>query len=377
MGNPNTLQSIMTKHLPGYMEKHPLDGHRQAVCRHIKNCRTEAMGGLQMECNHCHDRPIFYYACRDRHCPHCQRKSTLEWRDKQLESLLPVTYYHLVFTLPHELNGWVQLHPNLIYRLLFKVAWKTLKAFGADPKRLNGQLGMTAVPRTWGQNLSRHVHLHCLVPGGVIMANGNWNRAKSQHLFPIRALSRHYRGSMVSALRACANKDELHRVDSSDSISHTLNRLMSKEWVVYCKNCLNLAGTVVNYLARYTHRIAISNQRILSAKGQQITFRLKDYADEGRNKSLTLEVDEFIRRYLMHVVPKGLMRVRHYGYLANCCRKKRLKQIRSALASSEKMVSTSDVAEDLDGLKSYPCQKCQKGRLWVVKELKPLQIGYG
>ncbi len=381
MATANTLQAIMEEHLPTYLERHPLDVHRQAVCRHIKNCRTEAMGGLQMQCNHCGDRPIFYYACRDRHCPHCQMKDTLAWRDKQLESLLPVTYYHLVFTLPHTLNGWMQLHPSVIYRLLFKVVWKTLKAFGADPKRLNGQLGMTAVLHTWGQNLSQHVHLHCLVPGGVIMANGEWNPAKSQHLFPVRALSRHYRGSMVSALRESATNGALHRLSDAEAVDEKLDLLMGQEWVVYCKSCINLAETVVGYLARYTHRIAISNYRIARVDHDEVTISVKDYRDAGQNKPLMLDVGEFIRRYLMHIVPKGLMRVRHYGYLANCCRKKRVGQIREVLdrrsERGEEVVNGDAMDESYRVHKADICRKCKTGLLWVVSEIKPRRCGYG
>ncbi len=383
----NTLQTIMRKHLPDYITTHRVDVHKQTVCRHIKNCRSEVMGGLQMQCNHCGDRPIIYFACRDRHCPHCQMKETLEWRDKQLAALLPVTYYHVVFTLPHELNGWVQLHPSVVYRLLFKVVWKTLSTFGADPRRLNGKLGMTAVLHTWGKNLSRHVHLHCLVPGGALMANGQWKTARSTYLFPVRALSRHFRGGLVSEFRSSIKAGELSRLQDGKATDQTLSKLMDKEWVVYCKHCINLAETVVSYLSRYTHRIAVSEHRMIY-RDNQVMLIQKDYKDEGRLKGVTLGVEEFIRRYLMHIVPKGLMRVRHFGFLANCCRKKRLKQIREILDKpiQGECDETTDalpsqrpgqMKTDNEATQGYPCRECKEGLLWVVGKVKPRLMSYG
>lgn len=172
------------------------------VCSHIQTCRTAALGGLQLHCNHCDYELPQYHACRDRHCPRCQQRASRRWCEQQQAAVLPVTYYHLVFTLPHVLNPWVQLHPQVIYSLLFQSVWATLKAFSADSKRLGGELGMTGVLHTWGQNLSQHVHLHCLIPGGALSAQGQWRSAKSSYLFPVRALSRVFRGKMVSALRA-------------------------------------------------------------------------------------------------------------------------------------------------------------------------------
>ncbi|MCP3689347.1 MAG: transposase, partial [Gammaproteobacteria bacterium] len=202
----------------------------------------------------------------------CQYRATEQWRDKQRQSVLPVTYYHLVFTLPHELNGWVQLHPEIIYALLFKAVWKTLKAFGADKKRLNGKLGMTAVLHTWGQTLSQHVHLHCLIPGGAFGDNDQWHPAKSDYLFPVKALSRHYRGNLVSALRTSAKKNKLSRVTNPDEVDQKLNTLMQKDWVVYSKHCLNRTDSIIGYLAKYTHKIAISNQRIIDMNNDQVRF---------------------------------------------------------------------------------------------------------
>jgi len=201
MNRKNDLQQVLHQFLPGYCEKHTLSPRQAEICTHIRACRTEALGGVQLHCDHCDYEQPWYCACRDRHCPKCQWRATEAWCDKQCQSVLPVTYYHLVFTLPHDLNPWVQLHPEVIYHLLFKAVWATLKAFGADPKRLGGQLGMTAVLHTWGQQLWRHVHLHCLIPGGALDEAGQWHAARSNYLFPDRALSRHFRGRMASEQR--------------------------------------------------------------------------------------------------------------------------------------------------------------------------------
>src|SRR5699024_7975085 len=209
---------------------------------------------------------------------------------------LPVHYYHLVFTLPHELNGWVSLHPRIIYGLLFKVAWGTLDTFGHDPKRLGGQLGMSAVLHTWGQYLTRHVHLHCLVPGGALDDQGQWHAARSDYLFPVKALSRHFRGRMVSALRRAVQRGELHRVTRPGEVDAVLDSLMAKDWVVYTKACLNYTHTVVTYLARYTHRIAITNARLIDVDNRQVTFRVKDYRDHNRHKTVCLDGQTFVQR---------------------------------------------------------------------------------
>jgi hypothetical protein len=281
-----------------------------------------------------------------------------------------VSYYHLVFTLPHDLNGWVQLHPDIIDAQLFKSVWKTLKAFGADKKRLNGKLGMTAVLHTWGQNLSQYVHLHCLVPGGALTKDNHWNQAKSNYLFPVKAFSRHYRGNFVSALRQCANRGELDRVTHSGEVDRLLNQLMEKDWVVYTKHCLNRTDSIIGYLARYTHRIAISNQRLITTDNDQIQFSYKDY-NTDQHKVMALEPDEFIRRFLMHVLPNGLMRIRHYGILANRCRRTSLKIIRKILKTcvvEKKEESTSESSI------TYPRPKCRKGQLIPKHKITPTLI---
>jgi hypothetical protein len=364
MNNPATLQAALAR----FLDETGLDSHRRKVCGHLLACHTEAMGGSLLRCETCAEEQHWYHGCRDRHCPQCQSRATRRWALQQHKATLPVPYYHLVFTLPHTLNGWVQLHPEVIYRVLFHSAWQTLKRFAENPKRLGGQLGMSAVLHTWGQILIQHVHLHCLVPGGVLNDKGQWKAAKGNYLFPVKALSRHFRGTLVSALRQCIEIGELPRITRPDEIDEVLDKLMAQEWVVYTKHCLNRTETVIDYLARYTHRIAITNARILSVDHTGVLLRYKDYRDHDRHKTMQLAGDEFVRRYLLHVLPKGFTRIRHYGFLAGCCRKRRLAQIREALVVDQETTDKADPKRESQE-KAYHCPVCKVGVLQVIGEL--------
>jgi hypothetical protein len=283
--------------------------------------------------------------------------------------VLPVTYHHLVFTLPHALDGWVAVHPKAVYDLLFETVWATLSAFGADPKRLDGQLGMTAVLHTWGQTLVRHIHLHCLVPGGALGADGSWHPARSTYLFPVRALSRHFRGGFVSRLRQAFEDGRLPRIRDRAEVDRVLKALMATDWVVYSKPCLSHTETVVDYLGRYSHRIALADSRIRDFDGKSVELSYKDYRDGDRRKVMTLTGEELLRRFLLHVLPKNFMRVRHFGFLANRCRARRLAEIRTALdAPAPEVAKAPENASPFDG---YPCPLCRRGRLRVIAHLAP------
>lgn len=369
MGESATVQAALNQFLTDELRKR-LDGHRLKVCDHLQGCRTPVMGGMKLSCDSCGTDQYWYHGCRDRHCPQCQSRAVRQWAERQSASLLPVRYFHLVFTLPHELNGWVALHPEVIYRLLFAAAWGSLKAFGEHPRRLGGELGMTAVLHTWGQNLSRHVHLHCLIPGGALTEDGHWRQVQGSYLFPVKALSRRFRGRMVSLLRHAFEQDALHRVTRENEASRLLDNLMAKEWVVYARDCLNHSRSVVDYLARYTRRIAITNQRILSVDEESVSFRYRDYRT-GADGVLTLDGTEFIRRYLMHVLPRGLMRVRHYGYLCNRYRREKLARIKAVMGSEQAPSPAEQSNADPEECQ-WPCPVCSGGHLRVVGELAPV-----
>jgi predicted Zn-ribbon and HTH transcriptional regulator len=369
MNAPLHLQQIVGHFLPTYQQHHRLSAQQYKVSSAISACRTAALGGQFVQCEHCGFEQRRYHSCRNRHCPQCQQRATEQWCERQLQRVLPVDYFHLVFTLPHELNPWVRRYPQVLYALVFQCAWATLKTLGADPKRLNGELGMTAVLHTWGQNLSQHVHLHCLIPGGALSHDHTqWHPAKSTYLFPVKVLSRLYRGKLVSALREAHRQRRLPSL-TEDTVTATLDALMAKDWVVYSKATLHHATTVVKYLSRYTYKIAISEQRLIALDDTHVTFRWYDYRD-SQNKCLRLRGEEFIRRFLQHVLPGGFMRIRHYGFLANRCREHKLHRIRQCLISSTSRSAPTRAASTPSWVKDR-CPTCRAGTLHVRYEIAP------
>jgi len=376
MSESASMQTVLSRFLHDYQYHHRLSTAQHKVCRHIGLCRTDALGGQFVHCDQCDFSQRRYHSCRNRHCPQCQRQASVTWCDQQLRHVLPVSYYHVVFTLPHTLNAWVQLHPETLYRCLFASVWHTIKTFGQDPKRLDGEMGMTAVLHTWGQTVLQHVHLHCLIPGGALAANqSQWHPAKSNYLFPVSALSRHFRGTLVSALRQAWRAGELARLDAHQ-VRTQLNELMQCEWVVYCKAHLKKAQTIVNYLSRYTHKIAISDHRIKAIDETQVQFDYKDYRD-GKNKSMQLPAEEFIRRFLLHVLPPGFMRIRHYGFLSNRTRAQKLTLIRACLNQPSPSISANHSRGGKTSIpisSDCPCPKCHKGWLRVCYEIAPTRL---
>jgi len=374
-----SMQTILAAHLESYRQHHTLTPEQARTCHRIGICRTAALGGEEVRCTTCDFEQQRYHSCRNRHCPQCQRQASQAWCEARTAQLLPVHYFHLVFTLPHALNPWATLHPEVIYRLLFQSAWSTLKAFAQDPKRLDGELGMVAILHTWGQNLSRHIHLHCLVPGGAWSEEKQeWRSATSNYLFPVKALSRKFRGAMVSALRYSEQCGELKRIQDKRQFDQTLDQLMQTQWVVYTKANIQKPETIVAYLARYTHKIAISDHRLIDSDEEHVRFRYKDYRDHDKYKVMQLESNEFIRRFLQHVLPDGFMRIRHYGFLANRCRRQRLEEIGHALTTQvdddpatpgmDKTIE-KNIAPTIPS--TCPCPKCKQGRLIVIITLPP------
>jgi hypothetical protein len=341
-------------------------GHQ--VLNQIQACRTSLLGGRLLQCGQCHKHHLQYHSCRNRHCPRCGYQTSQDWITARMQDVLPVTYHHLVFTLPHLLNPWVTQYRETIYRLLFDSVWSTLKTFAADPRRLDGELGATLMLHTWGQTLTRHVHIHCLVPGGALQADGRWRPATSTYLFPVRALSRVYRGKMVSALRQA--REAFDQFDDAE-VDQILDELMAIDWVVYSKPVLTRTQTVIAYLARYTKRIGLSNTRLLKMDDEHVWFKYRDYRHDGKASVMKLKGEELLRRFLLHLLPKRFMRVRYYGYLANAHRRRKLVQIREALNQSVK------ATEDIEGTTEKPgykpiCRTCQQ--VMVLIRVFPQQL---
>jgi hypothetical protein len=290
----------------------------------LARCRTAALGGHIDSCGRCGYSRISYNSCRDRHCPKCQASKRAAWVEGRLEGILPVEYFHVVFTLPEELQPLVLQNQRLLYTLLFQAAAATLLRLAADPRRLGAELGFTAVLHTWGQNLLFHPHLHCVVTGGGLSLDGSrWVAARAGYLLPVKVLGRLFRGKFLAGVRAAHDAGQLklqgsvaHLLEPS-GFQRWLRPLYRCEWVVYAKPPFGGPEQVYRYLGRYTHRVAISNSRLLSMDDERVRFQYKDYADQSRTKVMTLSAEEFIRRFLLHVLPKGFVRIRHYGLLAS------------------------------------------------------------
>ena len=279
----------------------------------ISKCRTAALGGHIDACDGCGFFKIRYNSCRNRHCPTCGALKRETWIVRQEEKLLEVPYFHVVFTIPHELNQLCLQHPRLIYGLLFKTAWQTIQAFAKDPKYLGAKTGMTAVLHTWGQNLSLHPHLHCIIPGGGLTPAGKWKttRTNGKYLFPKYALRKVFRGKFMAALKNLAANEAIE-------LPYELKeKLYRKKWVVYAKRPFAKPENVIEYLGRYTHKTAISNYRLIEVDDHTVTFSYKVYKTGGTIKQMSLAVLEFTRRFALHILPHGFGRIRHFGILSS------------------------------------------------------------
>ncbi len=293
------------------------------VLQHIATCRTAALGGHVDQCDACgHQRPS-YNSCRDRHCPKCQASAQARWLDQRLARLLPVPYFHVVFTVPDELNRVLLRNQRRGYGLLFAAAAASLQELAADPRRLGAQLAITAILHTWGQSLRFHPHLHCVVSGGGLSLDGQrWIAGQESYFLPVRVLAKLFRGKCLAALDDAYQQGQLDLGGSCAELAAPAgwaawrDQLYRTDWVVYAKPPFGGPQVVFRYLGRYTHRVAISNHRLVDLTGDRVTFTVKDYADHGRRKKMTLSVEQFLRRFLLHVLPGGFVRIRHYGLVA-------------------------------------------------------------
>ncbi len=369
------MARVLQRFLPAYRQHYRLSPEQASVCQSIVQCQSEVLGGEYTQCSACgYGRPL-YHSCGNRHCPRCKQQASAQWESKQLDVLLPVTYYHLVFTLPHELNAWCQLHPKTLYSLLFNAVWQTLSQFACTHKRLQGQLGVTSVLHTWGQNLQQHIHLHCLIPGVALKADRHaFETTQSDYLYPVNALKKVFRGKMVSLIRAAYEQGKLFRITRTHGVSQVLDSLMAKRWSMYIKPYIENPQTVIKYLSRYTYRIAMSNYRLIKVDNNSVYFYWKDYADHHRKKVMKLSGIEFIRRFLMHVLPRGFMRIRHFGFLANCIRQRRIECLRRLFAlTGSRMEPVQTIKFPLAECEAFLCPSCHQGtmkRLYLISSIK-------
>jgi hypothetical protein len=377
------LADIFRAHGSAYRRTHALSRAQRRAMRAIETCRTAALGGHRETCDTCGAERLAYNSCRNRHCPKCQTLAKERWIEARRAELLPVEYFHVVFTLPHALNALAQGNPRVLYTLLFRTVAATLTTFARDPRHLGGELGGTAILHTWGQNLSQHLHLHCVVPGGALSPDGTrWIAAPPGFLFPVRALAQVFRGKYLAALQRAFTTGQLVFAGSVAGLAEPaafaawLADLRQHAWVVYAKRPFGGPTQVLEYLGRYTHRVALSNERLVSHADGVVHFRWKDYTDGARVKVMALEAEEFIRRFLLHVVPGGFVRIRHFGFLANRTRRAKLAQCRALLApplapAAAAIESVAALMLRLTGIDIERCPVCANGRLHVTEILPP------
>jgi len=377
------VADIFRAHGAAYRHAHALARAPRRAMQAIETCRTAALGGHRETCDTCGADRIAYNSCRNRHCPKCQTLAKERWLAARRADLLPVEYFHVVFTLPHALNALAQGNPRVVYTLLFRAVAATLTTFGRDPRHLGGDVGGTAILHTWGQNLSQHLHLHCVVTGGALTQDGaRWIAEPPGFLFPVRALARVFRGKYLAALQRTFTTGQLVFGGSLAGLAEPaafaawLADFRQHDWVVFAKRPFAGPTQVLEYLGRYTHRVAISNERLVSHTDGVVRFRWRDYADGDRVKIMTLAAEEFIRRFLLHVVPDGFVRIRHFGFLANRTRRTKLARCRALLTpppapAASAIESVAALMRRLTGIDIERCPRCQQGRLHVTEILAP------
>jgi hypothetical protein len=380
---PLDVADVFRRYGVAYRDAHGLTGGQRRVMRAIEACRTAALGGHLERCDACgHERPA-YDSCRNRHCPKCQALAKAAWLEARRAELLDTAeYFHVVFTVPDEIAAIVAQNKAVGYGILFRATAETLRTIAADPQHLGAALGFLAVLHSWGQTLLHHPHVHCVVPGGGLAPDGlRWIRCRPGFFLPVRVLSRLFRRLFLEQLQAAFARGRLHFAGTLEvlqgpaAFARYLAPLWQREWVVYAKPPFGGPAQVLEYLGRYTHRVAISNNRLLAIEAGQVRFRWKDYRHHDRQKTMTLEADEFIRRFLLHVLPTGFHRIRHYGFLGARVRREKLARCRQALAmppgppALTRRRDYRDVYEALTGVSLRLCPVCQHGQMRRVATL--------
>ena len=381
IGKPSLeVADILREHIGQYQKTFPLFPDHYKIVHNLLSCRTAELGGHIERCDHCGTERISYNSCRNRHCPKCQNIPRERWLDARKAELLPVSYYHSVFTLPHDLNPIILSNKKIMLNILFKAVSQTLLAFGENPKnRLGGKLGFIAILHTWDQHLNVHFHLHCLIPGGVLKTDESWKPCKRAYLFNVEALSQAFRGKFLDYMTKAYQDEKLKfpgitsPFERPERFKQLKESLYSKKWVVYIQKPIKRPEYVLEYLGRYTHRVAISNHRIVSLRDGMVTFKYKN-RDTKRIMSCTITAVEFIRRFLLHTLSKRFMRIRHFGFLSNRHKTDNIKKILKFLgrsAEGDKIIKQSieEMMFKLTGIDITLCPCCKKGKMRAVIEI--------
>ena len=378
------VQDIFERYGREYHRKHPMSSEQYKAMMDIINCRTAGLGGHVDECEECGYIQISYNSCRNRHCPKCQTFLKEKWIDARKEELLPVPYFHVVFTIPEELNMIAYQNQEKVYKILFDAVAGTLAELTADPEHLGAQIGFTSILHTWGQNLMHHPHIHCIVPSDGLTPEGKFKTGGKDFFIHVNILSRKFRGKFLWMLNKAYEAGVLKFYGSMLEYGHdqcfqnSLNSLRRKDWVVYCKETFNGPEAVIEYLGRYTHRVAISNNRILDIEDGHVTFKWKDYRD-NKIKVMTITAQEFIRRFLMHILPSGFMKIRYYGLMSNRNRNTKLKQCRRAAGYEHskaqfKGLHAAEIIKILTGKDVTVCPCCGEGKMRTRQIIAPMTM---
>lgn len=384
MGRAGTVEvaDIFRQYGHAYRQSHEMPLNQLRTMRAIEICRTQELGGHVDECDTCGAIRISYNSCRNRHCPKCQFLKKERWLEERKEDLLPVEYFHVVFTIPEKLNPLALRNQRVFYNILFRSVSETLTELSRDPKLLGAQIGFICILHTGGQNLMDHPHIHCIVTGGGLsLDDKRWVSCGKGFFLPVKVISRLFRGKFLYYIKRSYESKELKfpgdisQLQESERLAAFLKDLYAREWVVYCKPPFKGPEMVLQYLGRYTHRIAIGNHRIIKIKDGKVSFLWRDYSDGNRNKIMTLGAEEFIRRFLLHVLPDRFVKIRYYGLLGNRNRKVMLDQCRRLLGICNKETKNKDVPETwqefllrVSGIDLMKCPFCEKGRM-VRKEV--------
>lgn len=377
---PFEVADIVRQHGDRFLETHRawVTGRHRRVLRAIAQCRTAALGGHRDRCDQCAQPALSYNSCRDRHCPKCLTAARNAWVAAREQELLPVGYVHIVFTMPEPLARLALVNKRVVYDLLFHAAAETVRQVASNPKRLGGAIGGLMVLHTWGQRLQHHPHVHCVVPAGGLSPDGTqWIHARPRFFLPIPVLRQVFRGKLIAGLREAFRRGRLHFPGSLAPLATDvafrafLRSLYRQVWVVYAKPPFGGPAHVLHYLARYTHRVAISNHRLVAVADDTVSFRWKDYRHGSQIRTLTLDANEFLRRFLLHVLPKRFVRIRYFGFLAPRCRTRELAQCRQALAVAPTPPDVPLVASTPRS--SWPCPRCG-APMRIVERLTARQL---
>jgi len=366
------LQDIFRLYGDAYLnENHPPPHYHKAV-RAIQNCRTAILGGHSDTCDECGFIKVSYNSCRNRHCPKCQALTKERWVMDREAELLPVTYFHVVFTLPEELNRFVIRNRELMFKLLFSASTETLRKLALDGKYLGAETGFISILHTWGSNLTFHPHIHIIIPGGGLTANGQWKNSRKKFFIPVKVMAKLFRGKFMHALKKM--RHDIQGLEDDGVWRTTANTLYLKDWYVYCKRPFKTCRSVLQYLGRYTHRVAISNHRILSIHDDKVSFKWRDYKHGAKEKVMTLAAGEFVRRFLLHILPPGFTKIRHYGFLSSAVKRKKLalcQKLTGAAVTVKVKLSAADLMKKLSGRDITLCTSCGIGHFTISSGLSP------